>query len=264
MVSERDRPANLEEGVPERLDRLGCRLFQINERFLDRLSGWEDLGFVENYVRGQFSIIIKFAGRGEPKGHFWAVGLDSAVGQINDGTVLRGRDELAKPSYRHGRQEQSVFVDIVELASGPQQGVRVPVFVRLEHVQDQVIGGWESFDYLRLPDRVFEVLPRFMAWKVDARRAVRDRLSGEAGPKVVERTTYVMYGVPGRGGQLMGQSAALGTNAYAVVAGLRVLIRERDVVARIDNPLDDGFDALDVLVGPLNFPGGHLEGVFQL
>src|ERR1700730_18172528 len=108
----RDRPVTL----GERLKCFGDRIREIDERLLDRLTGGQDLGFVENYIRGQFGIIVKLEGCREANRKFWAVSLHSGVGQVDDRTILRNRAEFAKLSDTHGRDEQSMFVDIVQLA----------------------------------------------------------------------------------------------------------------------------------------------------
>ena len=54
-----------EKGYFERLRHFRDGFCEIDERLKDRLTGWQNLRFVENYIHGQFSIVVKLADPGD-------------------------------------------------------------------------------------------------------------------------------------------------------------------------------------------------------
>jgi len=261
-----DRLAQLvslfEEEPSERLDDLLRRLREIDQRFQDRLTGRNILGFVEGYIHGNFGIVVQLEGRGEAKGQGWAVSIESAVGKIDDRSILTSRYKLSELGDGQAGNQEPVLVDVVELADGPQQ--KVPVFVRAYVVNDEILSSGKLLHHWSLRDLVHKLSPTFVARKMLAAFEVGRYDANDPIPKVVEGNAEVVDGLSHHDRQMPGQSAMLGADAQAIVTGIGVTIWERGVLVRMDDPLYYLFDVSDVIVGPLDAPVGHMEGVREL
>lgn len=241
-----DRPALVidgsEKGLPEKLDRFVSGLRHIQERWENRLSGKEPV-FWEGYLKGDFSVLLIFDRIVGPDD---AADVDERVaGHMNICPANLG-SQIAYPVDLDGRDDEVVFVNLVELGDGPENVVSSGVPVRLHVIENKSFNIGEGHLYRRLSDGVFEVFPRFMEGE-----GAKPGLSGrtpKSHPNVIEGRAQIVDRIPDDQGNMLSNLAEVGE--FQFERTITLFGKGEFVGFTAPDLIHDRFKLVDVAIGP--------------
>lgn len=233
-----------DECFTEKLDGFLGGISHINERWNDRLV-WQNTGAWEGYLKGHFSLVLIFSnsidqdGYGEPR--------DFKIIEISRPSRRLDR-QFFKFVDREGRDQEIVFVELVELGDGPKNMVPTVVGMRLQTIKKQPLYGGEGLLYRRLSDGIYQILPGFMKW--ESAETTFPGLVPEGGPDMVEGAPQIVDTVTDHQGNLLPHEAKL---IDADDSGLISITGKDDlIVVTAPDAINGRYKLVDVAVGPYN------------
>ncbi|MEX0802031.1 MAG: hypothetical protein WD688_01730 [Candidatus Binatia bacterium] len=228
----------------KRQNRFRTELTELRERWdnrlvLERCSLWEE------YRRGRLSVACYLERRAGHDHSEFASGMHggAAIGQPI--SVLIFRVDPRNGLDRDDGDEELVFVEVVELGDLPES--KIPSLVRLYHIENMRGELGRGFLYRSEIMRGYKVLPFFAYRERDPVVVFPDEVRGN----IVERGAQIVHDVANQErnfGWRRGERVEL----QEIAAGLRVLLNMNFAEVRLKKPLQDRFDSLDVVVGPLD------------
>ncbi|WP_422357885.1 hypothetical protein [Qipengyuania flava] len=236
------------EGFAERLDRLGCRLAEIDKRWNDRLV-FDALVFREDYFKARFAFVFELSLR-----------TNNGCVRVYVSSHFRSDDHIPEiiPQRGDGQipcgdREQVVLVPIAQVIEDADCPVPASgkIAMGFYSVPEQELGLFDGGTYRSLFNGGYQTLPI-----VRDRQCLSFHLKGIAGPNkphpgIVEGGAEVTADIPGQETDTA-IHRPVHTRMEAVAAACRVRFVGDGVRFSIDERFAEYIEVLDVMLGPFN------------
>jgi len=232
------------EGFTENLECFRRGFTHINQRWKNRLSRKEIILW-EGYLNGDFCLLLIFDGG--PKPHGISIAGKRYIGYLNSLFPVF-KDGIGNGSNIDSRDDEVVFVDLIEFGDGPQKVVASGITMRLHIIEDEVLNFWEGGLYRRLSDGVFEVFPSFVE-----REGSKSGFAGsapESHPDMIEGGPQIVNAIANNEGQGLAQRSEF-MKVYNSTT-ISLYTDGKSVRYGSNNLIKGGFKLVDVAIGPFN------------
>lgn len=229
----------------------------------DDWFSYDDIRFVERYIKGDVHLFVLFRlANQEGLADF------KCLSKVGDG---EGRSlesclpperfvdrDFDTPNLDEGGEQRMVLVGNIEFIERPEQGP-LPMLVRLG-APDQILRGFRHALYFSFKRGFVD----FVTAKNGIHGFIRDGSTthfNQLASEMIKRTPEVVNDVASHEGQRGVDFTESGweISMKALVSRFRIRLGADVVWLRLDKPIPDDFEILDVCVGPFNFSADERE-----